>query len=237
MNDVVVRITLPGTVDRAWAHLRRPELIARWHGWEAPELAEEIEVIYRDEAVVEEEGHRLRIGGHLFVLEGQRSETLVTVSRADPVESADPVDWESTYDEVDEGWLSFLQQLRFALTHHPDDDRRTVYMGGLARSPERGSPLQQMGVGELAGAWPGDPYQADTVLGDRLTGEVWFRNPHQIGLTVDDWGPGLLLVATAPGDPSAERAAVTITTYDHPDHDGLADRWRRWWVDHYRPAE
>ena len=48
---------------------------------------------------------------------------------------------------------------------------------------------------------------------------MWFRSPHQLGLTVDAWGPGLLLLAEAPnapvphgardGDPD-DRTATTI---------------------------
>ena len=32
------------------------------------------------------------------------------------------MDWDACYDDVDEGWLPFLQQLRFAMTHHWGDD-------------------------------------------------------------------------------------------------------------------
>jgi hypothetical protein len=34
--------------------------------------------------------------------------------------------WEGVYDEVNEGWLTFFQQLRFYLERHPGRERRTV---------------------------------------------------------------------------------------------------------------
>ncbi len=88
----------------------------------------------------------------------------------------------------------------------------------------------------LADVAPGHRYDT-TIAGERLTGEVWFRSAHQVGLTVDAWGPGLLLFAAAPGSPQPNAAAaITITTYGVPDDDRAA-RWRGWWETSYRAAE
>ena len=66
-------------------------------------------------------------------------------------------------------------QLRYALQRHPGEDRTTVYLEGPQELPEVGAPGERY-------AWRG------------LTGEVWFRSDHQLGLTVDQWGAGLLVL-------------------------------------------
>jgi hypothetical protein len=38
------------------------------------------------------------------------------------------VGWDGVYDEVNEGWLTFFQQLRFYLERHPGQERRTVHV-------------------------------------------------------------------------------------------------------------
>ena len=63
-----------------------------------------------------------------------------------------------------EGWITFMQQLRFALERHPGEERRTIHRSGS----------------------PG--HAAD------LAGDVWFRSDSQLGVTVRDWNDGLLVV-------------------------------------------
>ena len=45
------------------------------------------------------------------------------VTRAAPAGS-----WDGVYDEVNEGWLTFFQQLRFYLERHPGQERRTLHV-------------------------------------------------------------------------------------------------------------
>ena len=57
---------------------------------------------------------------------------------------------------------------------------------------------------------------------------MWFRSRHQLGLTVDAWGPGLLLLAEAPNERAPQRASATLTMYD--DDRPRTRRWREAWA-------
>jgi len=57
---------------------------------------------------------------------------------------------------------------------------------------------------------------------------VRFRSPLQVGLTVDSWGPGLLIVATAPNS-DGHAASVTLSTYGSDAADEREARWRAAW--------
>ena len=46
---------------------------------------------------------------------------------------------------------------------------------------------------------------------DLLSGEVWFRSNLQLGLTVDEWGDGLLLLAQSPSVPGAASMFLCAT--------------------------
>lgn len=82
-----------------------------------------------------------------------------------------------------------------------------VWRALRGRGPRRGHGRASWlgGLGELVA---GERYAAGLVTGDELAGEVWFRAEHQLGLTVDGWGDGLLVVAEAPAGTSA-----VLTTY------------------------
>jgi hypothetical protein len=58
---------------------------------------------------------------------------------------------------------------------------------------------------------------------------MWFRSEHQLGLTVDAWGDGLLVVSAAPSGGSA-----VLMTYDLDarELEALRERWTASW----RPA-
>src|SRR3954462_15588521 len=92
----------------------------------------------------------------------------------------------------------------------------------------------------ICGATGGEPYQADVGPGDHLEGEVWFRSSLQLGVTVDGWGDGLLIVSHMPGTPEPFAAAsMLLTTYGldaaaFPDIEG---RWDEWWNKRYEIPE
>ena len=114
------------------------------------------------------------------------------------------------YDAVNEGWLTFVHQLRFSLEPQPGQDRRTVYLSGARRLFE-----------QLA--------QATAATGDGLTGTVWLRSEHQLGLTVDDWGEDLLML-------SDSAAILSTSGLEEESRQALAERWSRWWDERYAPA-
>jgi len=70
---------------------------------------------------------------------------------------------------------------------------------------------------------------------------MWYRSDHQLGITVDAWGNGLLIVSSAdptPGRPKGAAMAI-LSTY-HLDDTHLADlesRWRPWWAERFPAAD
>ena len=237
MNDEPVRIevTLPRPIADVWPAFRDPELIRRWHGWDDDGLDAEIRLIFTDGTIASEEDRTLHIGGHLFTLEELGAQTIVRVTRTTPLDT-EAVDWDAWYDDIDEGWLSFLQQLRFALTYQWGRDRRALHLGGDALASPPPAVADALGLGDAARRAPGERY-ACAVADETLEGEVWFRSTHQLGLTVDGWGPGLLLLAEAPNAPVPLGAATaTLTTYGDDDAT-RAERWESLWAAHYRAGD
>jgi hypothetical protein len=220
-EDVRIEVTLPGPLDEVWPAFRDPDVIRQWHGWEYEHLEAEIREIFVDGTVVEEDGRTLHVGGHRFTFEAMGAQTIVRVTRATPL-STDGMDWDAWYDDIDEGWLSFLQQLRFAMARHWGVARHTVHLDGAAGAPT--SPAAALGL-DVDGS-PGDRYEAD-VAGEHLTGEIWFRSTHQLGLTVDAWGPGLLVLGDSPNGGGLAGSA-TLTSYGEPD-EGREARWTAAW--------
>jgi uncharacterized protein YndB with AHSA1/START domain len=131
---LIAELTLPAEPDAAWRHLREPELIRRWFGWDYDGLGHEIDVIFLQEASVDDRGRALAWDdgiqeGDRFELTDLGVETGLRVTRGAPEEG---------YDEIAEGWITFAHQLRFALAHPEAGDRRTVHLsGGSAGAAER----------------------------------------------------------------------------------------------------
>ena len=225
-NEPVVTVTLPAPIETVWTTFRDPALIRRWFGWEYDTeqgtLDDEVRMIFSDGTVASEADRTLHVGGHLFELEDAGAETVVRVTRTTPLPGGD-LDWDAFYDDVDEGWVSFLQQLRFALAHHWGQERTTIRLEG---APSAQPPAE---LRDLEALEPGRRY-ATTVAGEAIEGEMWFGSAHQFGLTVDGWGPGLLLFAAAP---AGTTAAITITTYGDGSDPERAARWQTWWAAAY----
>lgn len=162
-----VRIDVPA--ERVWRALREREELRRWHGWEADSLDAEIEQIYFAAAEVDDAARTLDTGGTLITVhDGSRVTFEMTKDADDPV-------WEGWFQAVVDGWGMFAEQLRFALERHPGEERRTVFLEGALQRD--------------VGAEVGERYETQG-----LAGEVWFRTGRLLGLTVDAWGDGLLVL-------------------------------------------
>jgi hypothetical protein len=209
IDDVAVETTVAAPAAAVWRALRDPAEIRRWFGWDYDGLEAEIEEIFLSDTASEGDG-TLDTGGGRFELEPRGDATVVRVVMPEP-----------GMDDVEQGWITFVQQLRFALERHPGRDRDTVYLSG-----DRAQALAPYRFADLA---VGERYAATAPAGDELAGEVWFRSEHQLGLTVDAWGDGLLVVSAAPGGGSA-----VLTTYGL-DAGALAALRERW-VAAWRPA-
>jgi uncharacterized protein YndB with AHSA1/START domain len=117
---MLIELALPVPVEEAWAHLREPALIRRWFGWEYDGLAREIEVIFVEEVVADDAAHTLAWEtGDRFALVPDGSHARLRVHHAPPPD---------VYDDIGEGWITFVEQLRFALTRHRGEERATHYL-------------------------------------------------------------------------------------------------------------
>ena len=239
-DDVRIEVTLPAPFDVVWRWFRDPDLISRWFGWDYDSdeggLEAEIRMIFVEGTMASEAERTLHIGGHRFALEDREATTVVRVTRAAPAGGPEWTD--AFYDDVEEGWISFLHQLRFTLAHHADDERRTLYLSGEAIDPADASPIAGLGLGGPAEGPEARSYRAAAGPGE-LAGSVWFRSAHQIGLTVDAWGPGLLVLAesaTAPPEHPSAQAILTTYGLDDGARASVTDRWTVWWATRYRPS-
>ncbi|MDX3004503.1 SRPBCC domain-containing protein [Kribbella solani] len=218
-SKIVVTVAAP--VDVVWDALRDKEKIRHWHGWEYEGaeggLDEEIDQIYFTHVV--EDGTTLRLGnGDVFAVEPVEGGARITLTRA-PL-GADP-DWDAYYDDVTEGWITFLHQLRFAVERHPDEPRHTLFYSGTAPIARLGIPNQPAGT----------TYELE-LFRQELKGEVWYTTDHQTGLTVDAWGNGLLIVShIPPGVQKPDGASMAIlSSYGDIDRDDLDARWQSGWA-------
>lgn len=239
--EVRFEILLPRPIGPVWLAFRDPAIIRRWFGWEYDGLGPEIKSIFVDGTKDERSTYTLHIGGHRFALHDRNGNTLVTVTRAEPLRvEGDDVDWNLLYDDIEEGWVAFLQQMRFLLARHPQDKRRTIFRVGNSRSSMPVPLPDLLGLSGANRTPAGEPYVADVGPGDHLEGEVWYRTDLQLGVTVDGWGDGLLVLTHSPSVPQPYGAAsMTLTTYGMSD-DALADleaRWGEWFEKRYEGAE
>lgn len=228
----VASVVLPLPVRDCWPYFRKPELVREWHGWEYEGLDAEITEIFVDGATFSEDHRTINVGTHLFNFFEDEGTTRVEVHRA-PLDAGS--EWADYVPDIDEGWTSFLQQLRFKLERHRDDERRTLFYSGTPKDPTT-SPVQLLGLGQVGLQQVGAPFGATVGPGDALTGSVWFTSKNQVGVTVDDWGDGLLVVANGPaGGPPYTKGEAILTTYGLDDRTRaeLTDRWSTWWRKHY----
>ena len=224
-DDVSIEVTVAAPVATVWEHLRDPALIARWHGWDDPGLDEEIALIY---------GHGAREGDRPYVLEtkggaapgsfehGDRFDlreddagTVVRITRGP--KGIDP-DWDAMYDDITQGWVSFLAQLRFAVERQRGHGRRTVF---LASGPSAAGARELLGLDGLA---VGDPA---VIAEPPVSGTTWFRTEHQTGVTAEAYGPGLVVAADSP---SASMVIVSTFGLDDAAFAEVERTWRTWWA-------
>ncbi|WP_109507544.1 SRPBCC family protein [Nocardioides speluncae] len=228
MTDTpTIQVTVAAPVDTVWAALRDKDKIRHWHGWEftgGPDgsLDQEIDLIYFTDVTVGERAVALN-GGDRVELAQVEGGTRVTLTRAP---RGDDPDWASYYDDITEGWITFMNQLRFAVERHPHDVRRTVFLSGTATT----SPLSALAIAELS---PGDKYELD-LPGETATGQVWYRSEHQLGLTVNGWNDGLLVLSHNPTS-HASMALLSLYAIDESRHTELTKQWHVWWTDTVLP--
>ncbi len=223
-------VTVAAPVDEVWNALRDKKKIRHWFGWEYEGLEAEIDLIWFTHFTEDAETHTLDVqGGDKFEIEPFEGGSRITLTRA--AHSPD-AEWEAYYDEITEGWVTFVHQLKFAVERHDGQPRRTLFYGGAGST----SPVQELGLNEAVAAAVGTAYQAD-LRGEPVGGTVFFRSEHQVGLTVDSWGDGLLVLSHAePSDAKPAGAAMAVLTFygaDDATRDAVNARWESWWAERH----
>lgn len=126
----VIEVTIAAPVGAVWASLRDPALIRRWHGWHYEGLDDEVALIFGTEGA-DDDAHVLQANaGDRFEVEAVEGGSRVRITRAAFVPGDE---WSAYYDDITDGWVSFLNQLRFMHEQHPDAERRTVFLMGRGR--------------------------------------------------------------------------------------------------------
>jgi uncharacterized protein YndB with AHSA1/START domain len=217
-QPVTIEVTVDALAGEVWQSLRDPERIRRWHGWQYEQLDEEIRQIYLDDVDANDETYVLTLGGgDRFEVQPGSSGTRLVLTRG---AGAGKVD--SGADEITEGWLMFLHQLKFMLERQPETERRTLFYYGS-----------------------GDPEALPRLLHTvpAEVGVTWYRTGHQQGVILPDLGPGLLITAgkssvtSETGETTVDAMAV-VTMYDLLDGEfGIQrDIWSAWWRSAYPDA-
>ncbi len=229
-DHVLVEVTVPAPADIVWAALRDPQQIKQWFGWDADTLKDEIDFIFITHAEADEAARTVTFVGvnDRYEVEARGDASVVRVVRSAPAGT----DWSDVFDGMIEGWISFTWQLAFALARHGLKPRRTIFFSGPPRADRLGRSLLGLDAAPAAG----EPW-AGPIGPDASTGEVWFTARHQLGVTVDAWGDGLLVVVDQPPNDDKPRGStmLTLTTYGLSDA-ALADlqtRWQAWWDERF----
>ena len=221
MTEPLIEVTVRAPIEEVWAHLREPALVRRWFGWDYDGLEGEIEQIFVEQVNADWGAHTLRWdqdeqqGDRVELSPEGDDATTLRLFRTAPEAS------EEAFDPIAEGWISFVQQLSFALARHRGEERRTLH----GASEQTRAVAESIGAAVDGGA--GSRYEASTAPAGPLSGEVWFRTEHQLGLTVEQLGDGLLVIARTPAESEAARGAASLTLSAFGSHtDGLAERWK-----------
>jgi hypothetical protein len=232
-------VVINSDAQQVWTMLREPSKVAEWHGWQADDQAAEINEIYFSPNVVEGADHTSLVvdGGDVFTLKPVPTGTEVSVTRAAVDHNSEWAAWD---EDITQGWLTFLQQLRFSLERHPHGRRRTIF---FSVPGTEGSAIEKLGVNDVPR--PGEPYSLTLATGEEITGKVWFRSNHQVGLTVHGYaehGEGLVIVADQPSIPDIRPdggSLVIVSTYDLGAHrlEDVRKYWDKWRAENYPTSD
>jgi uncharacterized protein YndB with AHSA1/START domain len=168
-----VEVSVDAPRDVVWRTLTEPEQIRHWFGWDYDGLNDEIELIFVDHARLRPPDRIEMSDDGLIELEERDGRTVI---RATKPGDLDAVEWVDVYGDIEEGWITFFNQLRHRLERHPDSTRRMIVRNAnLAALPELpGEP------------WHSSRYQRGADSDGALA--IVFRKP--------DSGESMLLVTT-----------------------------------------
>ena len=179
-----VEVSVDAPRDVVWRTLTEPEQIRHWFGWDYDGLNDEIELIFVEHARLRTPDRIEMSDDGLIELEERDGRTVI---RATKPGDLDAVEWVDVYGDIEEGWITFFNQLRHRLERHSDSTRRMIVRNAnLAALPELpGEP------------WHSSRYQRGADSDGALA--IVFRKP--------DTGESMLLVTTYDLDDDAFAAA------------------------------
>jgi hypothetical protein len=206
-----VEVVVEAPRELLWRATTEPDRLARWFGWDYDGLESEIRYIFVDHAV--QDPPRL-----LDLDDGQDRQTIElledgprTIVRVVRPGSLEGAEWEDLYEDIREGWVTFLHQLRHSVERHPEEDRRTIRL-----------------TGEVL------PERVLAALDEEASGSVWNENRFQRSIAAGGEGDLLLSVHSKVPLDSAEpgSVALTVTSYglDDAAFEALRRRWEEWWT-------
>lgn len=233
----VISVDVPVDFDTAWAYVRQPGLIRRWWGWNRPSLDEDIHEMFCRDAVVQRPDSTLPVGwlrwhnrDRLEVRGGiARPHATILVRRPEHVLLAT---YDGVRDAVDEQWVTWLHNLRFALTDHVGEERHAFAVHGVdGERPDR--LLYRVGLHGARGVPVGGAVEIRRPDGTLLGGTLEYCGPHQFGVRLRGHGDSLLVVQVVPPVSHPPRGAVnaiwSVWGADDDEVAQLHDRWRTWW--------
>ena len=235
VDRILVELTIAAPSDDVWSAIRNPQKIYHWFGWDAPTLTDEIDFIFAKHVRADEASRILYFEGvpDRFEVESRGDgSSILRVVRAAPAGES----WDGVYEDMVEGWISFVVQLRLAIEQHDLAPRRTLYFDGRAKAGGSG-PIAALGLAGLRDVPDGAAFVAGLPTGEVVEGTACHRTAWQVGLTVPTWGDGVIIVTDMSVIEVAPhgRGMAILTTYGMSDEAfaELETRWRSWWDAHY----
>jgi hypothetical protein len=195
-----VDVTVDAGRDEAWESVTQPAVLHQWFGWDYDGLDAEIRQIFVDQATLWAPERMGWVDGSSLEVTGDDDHARVRVWR----EGNGPGGPER-YDAIEEGWRSFLVQLRYLLSARPAGRRRTLYL-----------------TGETTGR------QALT-----LAESGWERFGPRVAWTVDGEESLVVVAGRVPLDRhEAARVEVTVSTFglDDATFEARREEWTKRWA-------
>lgn len=158
-----VEVTVDAPREEVWRALTVPEQIRHWFGWEYDGLEDEIRFIFVEHAKPIPPARIELAEDGVIELEDLGGRTLIRAIKPGDVEADE---WKGVYGDIEEGWITFFNQLRHRLERHPQSTRRTIFRRGGTFAELGGEPWHasrfQRGAdvdGQLVVTWakPGGP--------------------------------------------------------------------------------
>jgi hypothetical protein len=148
-----VEVEVDAPRDVVWRELTEPERIRHWFGWETDSLDEEIQFIFVEHAnPIPPDRIELVEGGTTELIE-RGDKTLIRVTKPGDLDAAE---WQDVYGDIEEGWITFFNQLRHRLRFHPEGRRRMIVRKAPSFPPLVGEP------------WHSSKFQRGVLVGSEL---------------------------------------------------------------------